>query len=282
MGSEWKQYITVIRLLGVLEMEFICPAWHHSIEDLFEAIPDLAARNLRAIEALIGSSFLETANPQEVERLLLNLRLSNLRVNSVHAPFGEEIDFSSFDDNTHERGVASVIEALELAQLLNAKYLIIHPGHEAVFSERKKRLDRSVGVIRELAVIAEESGVMLAVENMPPDYLCDNTDEMLRVIEEASSRAVGICFDTGHANMTRSFERLARHLLPYTVTMHIHDNDGTTDQHLFPGNGTIDWKMFSHLCRQHCPNAPMLIECEPPAEWDWLRACAEVARLMGK
>ena len=43
-------------------------------------------------------------------------------------------------------------------------------------------------------------------------------------------------------------------MLPEIVTCHLHDNDGSRDQHLPPGKGNIDWNRISGLLK----NAPKL------------------------
>jgi sugar phosphate isomerase/epimerase len=34
---------------------------------------------------------------------------------------------------------------------------------------------------------------------------------------------------------------------PRIVSLHVHDNHGTRDEHLWPGDGTIDWKSTAKL-----------------------------------
>ncbi len=262
-------------------MDFIGSAWHHSLKSLREAIPELAAQGQLAIEAGIASDgLLERADIEEIDKLLLNISAYKFRVNSIHAPFGDEVDFSSFDDTVHDRGVAALLDAIELAQLLDAKTIVVHPGHGVVKRDRMKRLDRAAGVLRELSVIAEESDVLLAVENMVPGYLCDQWPELLKLVDATRSSAVRVCFDTGHANLTPDFEDEARQLLRYAVVLHLHDNDGDIDQHLFPGQGSIDWANFAGLCRRHCSDMSALIECELPEGWDWKQSCREMSRLL--
>ena len=263
------------------KLEFVGSAWHRSIEDLFDAIPLLAAQRMGTIEVGIGgTSFFDGTDAEEVEELVCCLKQAGLRVNSVHAPFGPDVDFSSFDDRVHERGVAAMIEAIEFTRALGARFTVIHPGDGVVTVNRAKRLDRSAGVIRELGVLAEASEVVLAVENLTPGYLCDEAEELLRLVRGARSDWVAVCFDTGHANAVGKFEETARLLLPDTVTLHIHDNDGSGDQHLFPGHGSIDWALFARLFHELCPNASIMVECAPPEGWDWPKVLVELGRML--
>ena len=54
---------------------------------------------------------------------------------------------------------------------------------------------------------------------------------------------VGICMDVGHAfimgDLADAIEACSGHL----ITTHLHDNNGKSDDHLAPGEGSIDWPL---------------------------------------
>jgi len=86
---------------------------------------------------------------------------------------------------------------------------------------------------------AERLGVNVAMENQ-------RTPEQMalaaRLLEEIDSPRFGFCFDSGHHNAREKpdIDMPARfgHRL---MALHLHDNDGTDDQHLLPFDGTTDW-----------------------------------------
>jgi sugar phosphate isomerase/epimerase len=49
---------------------------------------------------------------------------------------------------------------------------------------------------------------------------------------------------------------------------HIHDNNGEDDQHLFPGQGTIDWSRAMQLLAAHPDQYPLLLELREPSEME--------------
>ena len=65
--------------------------------------------------------------------------------------------------------------------------------------------------------------------------------QMAEVEKVIDGSGVGICLDTGHANMdgdvVESIETVSEHL----IATHLHDNRGRNDDHLLPFEGTIDW-----------------------------------------
>ncbi len=49
---------------------------------------------------------------------------------------------------------------------------------------------------------------------------------------------------------------------------HLHDNNGVEDQHLFPGQGSIDWSRAMRLLGS-CPGQyPLLLELKEPPGMD--------------
>ena len=111
--------------------------------------------------------------------------------------------------------------------VLHASYGTEHPPAGRLGLERFKRI----------AEKAERSGVNVAVENM---CTAIGIARAFYVLERVD--ALGFCFDSGHHNARKVPEEdmLARfgHRL---MALHLHDNDGTDDQHLLPYDGTTDW-----------------------------------------
>jgi sugar phosphate isomerase/epimerase len=52
---------------------------------------------------------------------------------------------------------------------------------------------------------------------------------------------VGVCLDLGHAHITTGVRDALATLSTRIVSVHAHDNHGMKDEHLWPGDGTIDF-----------------------------------------
>src|SRR6185437_11221267 len=52
---------------------------------------------------------------------------------------------------------------------------------------------------------------------------------------------VGLCLDVGHAHFGEGVRTTLEQWKPHIFSSHIHDNHGQQDEHLWPGDGTIDW-----------------------------------------
>lgn len=263
-------------------MEIVCPAWYPGAELLTEAIPTMADQGVTAIEIGVGApDYFDHRDGCQIQKLLDTLLSSGVRVHSIHAPFGPDYDVSSLDDAIHERGVDSLIDAIELASVMDADKVIVHAS-DTLNGERARRADRARGVLREMASVAAESGIVLALENLPPNYLGHTPDELLALLDGTDRGAVGVCFDSGHANLSGHFPEFASAILPLAVTTHLHDNDGTADQHLFPGSGSIDWRTFASTYRILECKATIMLECKPPADMLWSEAFQKLRIALGE
>ncbi len=263
-------------------MEIICPAWFPGADKLIEAIPALADQGVTALEiGLSAPDYFDYRNGADLQRLLDALSSSGVRVHSIHAPFGAQYDISSLDDSVHERGVDSLIESIELASVIDADKVIIHAS-ERLDGSRSRRMERARGVLRELGIVAAESGIVIALENLPPGYLGCTPDEIISLLDRTDRGSVGVCFDSGHANLSGHFLEFASALLPLAVTMHLHDNDGTADQHAFPGFGSIDWPGFATTYRVLECKATTIIECKLPEGMIWSEAFQKLRMALGQ
>ena len=69
-----------------------------------------------------------------------------------------------------------------------------------------------------------------------------------RIAAAENGEFLTACMDTGHTNKALRFYNnpspgdFIRSLGPRLGILHLHDNNGMTDQHCFPFTGTIDWK----------------------------------------
>ena len=96
---------------------------------------------------------------------------------------------------------------------------------------------------RRLVERAEKNGVTIALENLrKPEYLDF-------IYDNIKSDKLKFCFDSGHENsFTPGFDCLAKYG-DKLAALHLHDNDGTDDQHRIPGEGTIDWPEITRKLR---------------------------------
>ena len=69
---------------------------------------------------------------------------------------------------------------------------------------------------------------------------------------------VGVCLDLGHAHATVGIPAAVETLGKRIKSLHVHDNHGVRDEHLWPGDGTIDWLQVAALLKA-LPAAPAAV-----------------------
>jgi len=159
-------------------------------------------------------------------------------------------------------------ENFEKAKILDVKYLTCHFGWPKDLKEKEdfnfelylnrkgiKREDYkrlNIELLNILCEKAKEYGLSLTIENLPPDCLSNFTttiDDILEIINQVNQPNLGICFDSGHANIAKidlyDFVIKSGDKLFET---HFHDNIGylkddnsINDLHQPCGIGNINW-----------------------------------------
>ena len=156
----------------------------------------------------------------------------------AHGPF-KPFELESL--RSLEVSLNAIEEWIRRCRDLGVTVLVCHPFTARGLSlEELERLNLSA--YRRLARVAEDCGVVLAVENMGRGY-GSLASHLLRLVEELSP-SVAVCVDTGHANIEAyrgAVHKLVEEVGRAIAATHISDNDGSGDQHLFPGRGTIRW-----------------------------------------
>jgi sugar phosphate isomerase/epimerase len=98
--------------------------------------------------------------------------------------------------------------------------------------------------------------VRLLVENLTSEPT--TPAHLLTILEMGHLDQVGVCLDLGHAHLTVGIEEAIATLDQHIASVHVHDNDGLKDEHLWPGDGTIAWA-FTAGALKALPSAPATV-----------------------
>ena len=205
----------------------------------FEQAIEAVAKDFRAWEIVAeGRHRLEN-----IERAFLDVSRSYDLEYSVHAPLSD-INIGSLNPTMRDASLREVLLAIESCGRMGIDLITFHPG----FISPLGQLDRGAVMnetrrsLREIEKAASEHGVLAALENMPrmPVTTCTEPTELLSLVEGTS---LSICFDIGHAHTNGNIDDFVKHVSRF-ANVHIHDNDGSSDQHLTIGDGKID---FTHV-----------------------------------
>ena len=213
-----------------------------------ERLSDLPAYLALARRYKLGLELQEFSNP-----ILLDddwgerMREYRSLLNGFHGDLSMHGAFIDLISGSPDRRVAAIArdryrQNLEVAQRLGARVIDFHANYLPLVDHPSYLPDwenRQVDFWGPLAEEAKQVGVTLVLENMwepDPSIIC-------RVLTRIKSPHLKACLDVGHASL---YSRLPVSLwisalgdeLVYT---HLHNNHGTTDEHLAFGDGVIDF-----------------------------------------
>jgi sugar phosphate isomerase/epimerase len=179
-------------------------------------------------------------NPDCFRRIEEVLASTRLRA-SVHAPYGD-LNLATLNDPIWRESIRQICTCIEHASSLTSR-VTIHPGY---LSPVGKLMPQKVwglqkDALRQIGKCAVEHNVTACLENMigVKEFLCRFPEELMGMTE--GIEGISMTFDFGHANTVGKVNDFLPHVAK-AAHIHIHDNQGVSDEHLALGEGTINWK----------------------------------------
>lgn len=226
-----------------------------------------------AVEIFCARQHIDYRDRAQIVELGHWFRDSELKMHSLHAPMYTDdvwgrsgphavIDITETSKAKRISMVDEVKRAVEIADVVPFRYLIQHLGVSGQeFEER--RIDSAFSSLDEIRVFAQQRGVEVLLENIPNAL---SSAERLNYFLGQTHLNLNYCFDIGHAHIGNGIEAEFELMKERIRSTHIHDNDGKEDQHLFPGEGTIDWAAAVQLLESRSGQYPLLLELREPPE----------------
>jgi len=180
----------------------------------------------------------------EIDQIARWLAAFDLKLNDLHGSHGREKAWGSSRPYERAAGVALVRNRIEMARRLGCNVVIVHiplpredeDGLAAYWGRWGASLD-------ELEPFARSRGVRIALENSHDD----NVDIIVEAFDRYGPDFLGLCYDSGHGVLAgNGLDRLAA-CADRLICLHLHDNDGSGDQHRVPFTGIIDWDRLASL-----------------------------------
>jgi sugar phosphate isomerase/epimerase len=145
---------------------------------------------------------------------------------------------------------------VDAARQLGAGWIVVHGGY-CFGSDKRARMEAAVARIGRAARIAEKKKVKLLLENLNPEpeeaevhYLANDLEECRYYFERLDSPALGWSFTVNHAHIrpNRIEAFMAGLDMRRCGEVRLADCRGTHEEHLRPGEGTIDFPaMFAAI-----------------------------------
>ena len=228
-----------------------------------------------AVEIFCARQHLDYRDKAQIAELGHWFRDSDLQLHSLHSPmYTDHMWGRSGPDSwltitepvkaERIRMVDEIKRAVEIAETIPFKFLIQHIGvGNEEYDERK--IDAAFNSLDELSLFARQRGVQILLENIPNEL---STATRLQQFLDMTHLDLHFVFDTGHAHIGAGVEHEFEIMQDRIRSLHIHDNDGFSDLHLFPFSntgGTIDWERTMQLIRSHPDQYPLLLELKEVA-----------------
>ena len=199
-------------------------------------------------ELLKGDKKRSLSARKKLEKAGLRLGLHTLSAVNV-------AETSPFVSNAADEYLAAYIDA---ARELGAGWIVVHGGYH-FGGDKRARMDAAVARIGKAAKLAEKKKTKLLLENLNPEpkqaevhYLAHDIEECKYYFDRLDSPALGWSFTVNHAHIrpNRIDEFMARLDLERCGEVRLADCRGTHEEHLRPGEGTIDFPaMFAAIER---------------------------------
>jgi sugar phosphate isomerase/epimerase len=202
---------------------------------------------------------------QHVREIANWFRSTGTTFHSMHAPMHGDDEFgrtgapplniAAVEKRVRIAAMDEIKRAIEVAEHAPFQFLVQHVGVSGESSSGQK-IEAAMTSLEHLRAFAKPLGVQVVVENIPNDL--STPEGLVELLRTAHFTDIGVCLDVGHANMAPGVTHAFETLKDLIRTTHIHDNHAERDEHLWPGNGTIDWKETVELLRS-APHVPAFV-----------------------
>ena len=183
----------------------------------------------------------------------------------LHAPFAELCP-AAIDPLVRAVTRRRFLQAAALAKRYGAEKMVVHSGFIPLVYYPEWFAPQSAAFWREF--LNDVDGLTLCVENV----METSPDALRQIVEQVNDPRLRICFDVGHAfcqsgDLAPWLDALA----PYLSHVHLHNNHGSSDEHLGLPDGTLDMAAVIRQLEALAPQATYTLEARSArASVEWL------------
>ncbi len=167
---------------------------------------------------------------------------------TVHAPF-MDLSPGGYDRSIRKITGDKLKKSAEVGNTLEARACVCHPGYDKWRFDGNEQLwlDGSIQTWSEVLGVADKS-LPIIVENI----FEETPATLIALLDNFKEKNLWFCFDSGHFNLFSKVS-LDDWLVPLKKRireMHLHDNNGTFDDHLPIGSGSFPFRELKNFLGQ--------------------------------
>ena len=216
---------------------------------LHPGLLELAANSgAHAVEIFAARQHFDYTSRDHVAELAAWFRSHSLQAFSMHAPLfpdremgragAPSVNLLHPEKTRRINAMDEIKRALETAETIPFRHLVLHLG-ERGDEWSPRAMEYAFTALEHLGAFARPLGVRLLVENLPAEIA--SPEHLVSILEIAHLDQVGACLDLGHAHISVGVADAISTFGGRIVSVHTHDNHGIKDEHLWPGDGSIQW-----------------------------------------
>jgi sugar phosphate isomerase/epimerase len=170
-------------------------------------------------------------------------------------------NIASVDESEQETCWEYVRAGIELIAHLGGKQVLFNGGKRAFDVPHSRSWVNAVAFIRRASAYAQQKDVFVTVEAEPyVYYLVNDLDTTLRMVNDVDHPHCMTALDLGHMNLSRDAPEILEVIKPWTMRIHLSENDGLLHSNDIHGTGNVDTaaylrafeeKRFDDVCMEH-------------------------------
>jgi sugar phosphate isomerase/epimerase len=235
---------------------------------LHPGLLEIAGRaGAQAVEIFAARQHFDYTSREHVAELAEWFRSEPLKPFSMHAPLFPDREMGRAgappvnvlhpEKSRRIDAMDEIKRALEAAEHIPFKHLVVHLG-ERTDAWSPRSIEYADTALEHLGAFARPLGVKLLVENLLSE--ATTPEHLVLILELGHLNNVGICLDLGHAHITVGVAAAIATLGSRIVSVHAHDNHGLKDEHLWPGDGSIDWPAAAKALKELAAPPAVVLE----------------------
>ena len=212
--------------------------WLYQNQPLEMALKKFAETGFNVVELWADQAHLDPRINPDIEDAVRLVSQFKLQVHSVHAPF-HGLDIGSHDLEKLKQTEQWLVKSLEYAGRLEAKVMVVHPLSFNFKTGSDTSLEATQEMVGRLVELADSKGVTITIENLPTAPPAYTSLESLG--ELFPDPRIGFCIDIGHSHLNhKNIMSEIKAAGSRLISSHISNNDGQSDLHSPPQEGSID------------------------------------------